>query len=80
MSVKHMKIVNLSERCGVLDTGHWSSSAKVTVALHSIQGKAEVWINGVSATGRGGVFKVNVKAGTKGLGRQHLLKVLLHGS
>ena len=56
MCVKHVEVVNLREGSGVLYTSHRSSSAKVTVALDSIQGEAKVRIDGVGATGRGWVL------------------------
>ena len=68
MCVKHMEVVYLRERSGVLDTSHRSSSTKVTVALDGIQGEAKVRIDGVGATGRGGILKVNVNAGAERLG------------
>ena len=68
MSVKHMEVVNLRERGGVLDTCHRSSPAEVTVALDGVQGDAKVRVNGVVATGRGGVLKMNVNTGAEWFG------------
>ena len=55
-SVKHVEVVNLREGCGVLDASHWSCSAEVAVALDSIKREAEVRVNGVGTTGRGGIL------------------------
>ena len=63
-----MEVVDLREGGGVLDTGHRSCSAEVTVALDGVQRDAKVRINGVGATGRGGVLKMNVNAGAERFG------------
>jgi hypothetical protein len=67
--VKHVEIVNLREGGGVLDAGHRSSPAEVTVALDGVQRDAKVRINGVGATGRGGVLEMNVNTGAERFGR-----------
>ena len=64
MSVQQVKMVELRERGGVLDTSGCHSIIKVTKGLHSIQRGAQVGIDGESPTGRVGFLKLEVFAAT----------------